>query len=905
MSGTIRIKTGTGVREQVRIKAVTHAREVEIFRVDDIIYWRRQGSDVSHEIFNLRELPYNPTIDDLIEQIQEISVEIGVAAEDARQAIADVAVELDKFLGMEVRTGEAGSVASWDGVVLTIPRGDVGEAGPPGEMGPPGLPGQGLPGPRGPEGLKGDIGLTGLPGQGLPGPIGPSAYDVAVASGFTGTVEEWLESLHGDTGNINIPRGDEGQYLSFDAAGQLTAVDPVFDAIASWSDVTDKPSTFPPDNHTHSMSDIDGLTAALENVMVGKDGADGKSAYEIAVDGGFTGTESEWLSSLVGPKGDQGDQGLPGSDGLPGEDGKSAYQVAVDGGFVGTESEWLSSLVGPKGDKGEDGTANIPQGSPGQYLGFDTDGSIIPVTPPTVGDVTWDSITDKPISFEPSPHNHSITEIDGLGLELDSKASVSHSHSWNDLQDRPVLFDGNYSSLVGIPSTFNPVAHNHVWTEITDKPTTFAPAPHRHDASEIDNLPTGDGPASSWDEIIGKPLTFPPSTHGHSISEVTGLGEAIDQKADVAHTHDWDSITDKPALFDGDYGSLSGIPSSFTPTAHTHSIAEVVGLQGEIDSKANVNHTHTWDSVTDKPILFDGAYTSLTGVPTSFNPVTHNHTIAEVTGLQGALDDKSSLAHTHAWADITGKPTTFPSTAHTHAISEVTGLQTALDSKAGNTHTHTWDSITGKPAVIAAGADAAAARTAIGAGTSNLTIGTTASTAKAGNWLPAWSDVSDKPSTFQPSAHSHSWAEVTGKPVEFPPASHSHSWADVTGKPAVIAAGADQAAARAAIGAGTSNLAIGTTASTAKAGNYQPKWAQVTSKPTTFAPSAHSHIISEVTGLQDALDGKASSAQGALAATAVQPATMQAYTSPVKIVTQAQYDALSPPDANTVYVVTA
>lgn len=42
----------------------------------------------------------------------------------------------------------------------------------------------------------------------------------------------------------------------------------------------------------------------------------------------------------------------------------------------------------------------------------------------------------------------------------------------------------------------------------------------------------------------------------------------------------------------------------------------------------------------------------------------------------------------------------------------------------------------------------------------------------------------------------------------------------------VMTAG-DQAAARTAIGAGTSNLAIGTTASTAKAGNYTPTSAEV------------------------------------------------------------------------------
>lgn len=31
---------------------------------------------------------------------------------------------------------------------------------------------------------------------------------------------------------------------------------------------------------------------------------------------------------------------------IKGEDGKSAYQIAIENGFVGTESEWLESLKG-------------------------------------------------------------------------------------------------------------------------------------------------------------------------------------------------------------------------------------------------------------------------------------------------------------------------------------------------------------------------------------------------------------------------------------------------------------------------------------------------------------------------------------------------------------------------------
>ena len=41
--------------------------------------------------------------------------------------------------------------------------------------------------------------------------------------------------------------------------------------------------------------------------MPGKDGDNGKSAYDIAVENGFGGTAMEWVESLKGPKGDPGD----------------------------------------------------------------------------------------------------------------------------------------------------------------------------------------------------------------------------------------------------------------------------------------------------------------------------------------------------------------------------------------------------------------------------------------------------------------------------------------------------------------------------------------------------------------------------------------------------------------------
>lgn len=154
--------------------------------------------------------------------------------------------------------------------------------------------------------------------EGKQGKDGKSAYELAVESGFKGTETEWLDSLsHG-------PQGPEGK--------------------------------------------------------TGEPGKNGLSAYEEAKEAGFIGTEAQWLASLRGPEGPQGKQGepgpagkdgkdgqtgpqgLPGKDGQDGKDGKSAYQEAVDAGFKGNETEWLASLRGPEGPQGQPGK----QGEPGQ-----------------------------------------------------------------------------------------------------------------------------------------------------------------------------------------------------------------------------------------------------------------------------------------------------------------------------------------------------------------------------------------------------------------------------------------------------------------------------------------------------------------------------------------------------------
>ncbi len=175
---------------------------------------------------------------------------------------------------------------------------------------------KGDPGEPGPQGPKGDPGPRGLQGpRGLNGDPGPTGPK-------------------GDKGDPGVqgPKGDTG------ATGPQGPAGPKGDA-----------------------------------------GANGKSTFEIAKANGFTGTESEWLASLKGPKGDQGPvgpqgpKGDQGIQGVPGKDGTSGVQgpAGKDGHTpvitISENDTWVIDGVdtgkpsrGPKGDVGTDGGKAAP-----------------------------------------------------------------------------------------------------------------------------------------------------------------------------------------------------------------------------------------------------------------------------------------------------------------------------------------------------------------------------------------------------------------------------------------------------------------------------------------------------------------------------------------------------------------
>ena len=131
-----------------------------------------------------------------------------------------------------------------------------------------------------------------------------------------------------------------------------------------------------PDLYAQLLQKLDEKAASLEN---GKDGA---SAYELAVQHGFSGTEEQWLASLQGVKGDTGDTGAQGEKGEKGDTG--AQGLPGEKGEKGDTGE--QGIPGEKGDTGADGFSPIAT--------VTKSGSLITITITDKNDTTTATLTE-------------------------------------------------------------------------------------------------------------------------------------------------------------------------------------------------------------------------------------------------------------------------------------------------------------------------------------------------------------------------------------------------------------------------------------------------------------------------------------------------------------------------------
>ncbi len=130
----------------------------------------------------------------------------------------------------------------------------------------------------------------------------------------------------------------------------------------------------------------------------GGGGADGKSAYEIAVENGFEGDEKAWLASLKGEKGDTGAKGETGPRGPQGE-------------------------LGEQGPKGETGPAGA-DGAPGK------DGTTFTPSVSAAGDLSWTNDGGKanPATVNlkgPPGADYTLTDADKTEIAAEAAAAIA------------------------------------------------------------------------------------------------------------------------------------------------------------------------------------------------------------------------------------------------------------------------------------------------------------------------------------------------------------------------------------------------------------------------------------------------------------------------------------------------
>ncbi len=307
-----------------------------------------------------------------------------------------------------------------------------------------------------------------------------------------------------------------------------------------------------------------------------------------------------------GPKGDKGDKGDRGDVGPKGDKG--------DKGEPGAQ--------GPKGDKGEPG-AGVPVGGlSGQVLvknsstNYDTKWIDFIATP------SWGDILNKPSTFPPTLGTTSSTAFRGdYGLIAYNHSQSAHapSNAWvyNEATIKAVKVNSagtadtassvTWANVTGKPTT---ATRWPSWSEVTGKPSTFPPSSHSHDSINIvdirgvgnkdsyfDTTPNDvkdtaitanfayvSGAGSGWRSIVtlkgwtgtyaAWQLIGPASTSADDdLYFRSGLGTSWRTARRIWH----DGNAPTTATRWPSWGEVTGKPSTFPPSSHTHSYLPLSG----------------------------------------------------------------------------------------------------------------------------------------------------------------------------------------------------------------------------------------------------------------------------------------------------------------------------------------
>lgn len=390
----------------------------------------------------------------------------------------------------------------------------------------------------------------------------------------------------------------------------------------------------------------------------------------------------------------------------------------------------------------------------------------------------------------------------------------------------PVFHKGNlptWDDVTGKPSSFPVVAHSHKWDEITGKPAAALRWP-------------------TWYEVTDKPTYFPPVSHTHSWNEISN-------KPDTALR--WPTAAEagaRPSDWVPSWGDVTGKPATATRWPTPAEVGAAVRIPLNLSSSTAGRRScrlltiGLTDSSTSFMVTSQGDFGKrergwyFVSIATRGSVITINTYL-----LNGFQDDplrlfwKNTGSAFEVWgefSDYNNNNYLFPLGEH-GATYNVDNMGTARNwtgfTEVAVNRIYTTND---KPTAADVGA-------------------------RPSNWVPAWGDITGKPTDYPSAEHSHTWASITGKPSTFPPATHGHAWDDITGKPSSFAPAThnhdwgDLTGIPVQASRWPTFAEVTGKPETYPAATHSHAWADITGKPTTFAPATHSHAWSELTGIPE------------------------------------------------------
>lgn len=440
--------------------------------------------------------------------------------------------------------------------------------------------------------------------------------------------------------------------------------------VSSWNDLEDKPTTFPPSEHTHQIADVSGLQDSLDSKVSSVNGQTGtvtipnasateaglmSAADKSKLDGiDTTGSTGDMLKSVYDTNNDGIVDHAAVADAI-GTATATQVETAVSQSHTHENKTTLDKLGETDGALTYDGVAVGGGGSGASSLADLSDtANIAEATDNQV--LTYNATSGK---WEPS---------DAAGIDV--RDSIQFTAS--DLTENNKLVVSNTTvgslaildeNLKQVQPDLQQVAGNVEvdftgWTISGTWTVVFVQGSGSGTGGAVGSV--------SWTDLIGKPSTFPPSAYTQDQSTINGLTDALAAKLTTPTggttgqvlTKTADGVTWSNAAGDMLKSEYDADDDGTVDNANLALFAQNVGTSPEnsksysqVSSAVELMHEHSNMSV-------------LNGIGVSSNQLTYNG---------------SAVGGTPSWNNIADKPDSFTPSAHTHAIADVTGLSDALE----------------------------------------------------------------------------------------------------------------------------------------------------------------------------------------------------------------------------------